>query len=369
MTFQDLIRFVYPRKLVQLDLSKTENTVEDTKRLAQRCKALEAQLRQTITKKEHHDIVLEFEDKITGMEKTISGQDRKIADQEKELARARAEIQRNASLGKQVADVGAQFAALAKMMEAQGRSIDSLLFKVSQGTVPAAVHQQSISKAKELEERIGGMVARAEYAALQRSYEEVAKQLGGMVPSSDYEVLKGKVQELEGSVASMVPRERLESSEATVRDLRAKLEGRVPQSTYDELVSKVVQLAEEVTGGEPPLEAESVARGAPTEPTDLSPAERAPPTQLEIPTAVISVVPEDEAQAPSSPADSTEAQEIREVGTALVELKDEALTETIQVLPADAASPEKAPVEEAKSQLATVGAASPPDSDSQESQG
>ena len=357
------------------NLSKVENPTEDAKKLAQRCKALEAQLRQTIMKKEHHEIVLEFEDKMTGMEKTISNQERKLVDQEKELARTKAELQRNAGLSRQVADVGAQFAALAKTVEALGRTVDSLLFKVSQGTVPAAVHQQSLSKVKELEEQVGGMVAKAEYVALQRRHEEVTRRLDGMVPSSDYEALKGRVQELEAAISSMVPREQLESSEAAVKELRAALEEHIPQSTYDELVSKVVQLAEEVTGGGPPAEEEPTAQSAPVEPEEPSPAEPVPIARPTIPSAPAPVEPEAVAQeAPQVPqplpADQAEVPEIREVGTKLAELKTEVFAEASPAAAVpDESAPAEKPAAEAKSELTFVVATNPPDSESQDSQG
>jgi hypothetical protein len=98
----------------------------------------------------------------------------------------------------------------------------------------------------------------------------------------------------------MVPRDQLEASEAKLKELQVTLEERVPQSTYDELVYKVVQLAQEVTGGEAPAE-EAEASPQP-EPTVQEPQE---PT------------------APSTPAAEPEEStpEIREVATQLVELK------------------------------------------------
>ncbi len=358
-------------------MSKVENPVDDAKKLAQRCKALEAQLRQTITKKEHHEIVLEFEDRITGMEKTISSQDRKIADQEKELARDRAELQRDAGLGKQIADLGAQAAAIGKVAEAQGRTIDSLLFKVSQGTVPAAVHQQSLSKVRELEEQVDGMVSRSEYASLQRRYEEATRQLNGMVPSSDHEALKARVQEFERTVSTMVPRDQLESSEETVRDLKAKLAERVPQSTYDELVSKVVQLAEEVTGGEPPLEEQEITEQtpAPTETEQPPPTEPRPTARPEIPVVPAPLQAAKAEAASASPAPvpavpQAELPEIREVGTHLAELKTDVLetkpeiNTTAKPIPAQKPTPEKA-----RSELTFTVTSVPSESSSQDSAG
>ncbi|MDA4127768.1 MAG: hypothetical protein OK452_11305, partial [Thaumarchaeota archaeon] len=334
-------------------MSKAEDAADDAKKLAQRCKALEAQLRQTITKKEHHEIVLEFEDKTTRMEKTIANQDRKIAEQEKELVRTKAELQRTAALGKQFAEVAEKVAVLNKGVDAQGRTVDSLVTKISQGTVPAVVHQQSISKINDLEERISGMVSRSEYASLQTSYEEATKRVSGMVPSSEYEALKGRVQELESTITTTVPREQFESSEAKVKELEARLAEHVPQSTYDELVSKVVQLAAEATGGQPFAEEQAAtAQYEPTEPEHPSPAEQGPGGQPAVPANPTPIQMEAKAEAPPAKpsAGSEESPEIREIGSQLAEIETDAITEAKpdDIAPVEESPPQTPPAEEAE---------------------
>ena len=119
-----------------------------------------------------------------------------------------------------------------------------------------------------------------------------------MVPAQEYDALKGKAAEFETLVSNMVPREQLEASEAKVKELQAALQERVPQSTYDELVYRVVQLAQEVTGGEAAV------------------GETEAPPQAE------SSAPETETgetATPQAAEDSTP--EIREVATQLVEIK------------------------------------------------
>jgi hypothetical protein len=325
-------------------MSKTEDAVDDAKKLVQRNKALEAQLRQTITKKEHHEIVLEFEDKTTRMEKTIASQDRKIAEQEKELMRTKAELQRTAALGKQFAEVAEQVAALNKGIVVQGRTVDAFVTKISQGTVPVVVHQQSISKINDLEERISGMVSTSEYSSLQGLYEEATNRVSGMVPSSEYEALKGRVQELESTISSMIPREQFESSESKVKELEGQLSEHVPQSTYDELVSKVVQLASEVTGGQPFAE-EKAASQAPMEPDQPTPAEQGPGGQSAVPANPTPIQVETKAEAaPAEPlAESDDSQEIREIGSQLAEITTEAIT---KVKPADGTPVDEIPAEE-----------------------
>jgi hypothetical protein len=335
-------------------MSKAEDAVDDTKKLAQRVKALEAQLRQTITKKEHHEIVLEFEDKTTRLEKTIASQDRKITEQDKEIVRTKAELQRAAALGKQFSEVAEQVAALNKGVAAQGKTLDSFVEKIFQGTVPAAVHQQSISKINDLEERISGMVSRSDFASLQGLYEEATKKVSGMVPSAEYEALKGRVQELESAISSMVPGEQFESSEAKVKELEGRLAERIPQSTYDELVSKVVQLASEVTGGQPFAEEKvEEAQTGPVEPDQPSPAEQGPGEQPAVPAnpSPIEVEAKTEEVPAESSAQSDQSQEIREIGSQLAEIQADAITESE---PTETAPVEESPVEEPQADQSEV---------------
>ncbi len=216
-------------------MSKSETQNNDFKKLALRCKTLEVQLRQSIPKKEHHEAVSKLE--------------REVDSLEKELSRSKAELQKTNTLSKQLGAIGDQISAQNKSMGAQGKTFDSLLAKVSQGTVPSSVHLQSLYKNRDLEEQIRGMVSKAEYTSLERRYEELSRQMAAMVPASEHATVKQRIEEFENSFSSMVPRDQFISSEARVRELEARLAEHVPQSVYDELVSKVVSLAEEVTGG------------------------------------------------------------------------------------------------------------------------
>jgi hypothetical protein len=105
-----------------------------------------------------------------------------------------------------------------------------------------------------------------------------------------------------------------------VKELQAKLAEHVPQSTYDELVSKVVQLAEEVTGGQSFAE-ESPAQAEPEEP---SPAEQTPSVQPEVPARPTPIQAEAALEAEEE-SDSTP--EIREIGSQLAELQTDSVTE------------------------------------------
>lgn len=339
--------------------SKVENKVEtstsDAKKLALRCKTLEMQLRQSIPKKDHHEITSKLE--------------KQIDELERDLDRAKEENRKTIALNKQIAGVEEQISSLikganfmtktlasiedetttrGKAQSSQWKILDALAAKVTQGTVPASVHLQSLTRARDFESRceelsrqLGTMVPSSEYSSLKERFDEATRQLSTMVAASDYSALKQRVEELEGAIASMVPREQLASSEARVKELEARLAEHVPQSIYDELVSRVVSLAEAVTGGELQPE-ETAAAEAQTEaaevetpapatneaepesypiPEELTPDETAQqPPQVDVPAPPQVDVPAPaEAAAPENPVP-----EIREVQSQLAEINSQA---------------------------------------------
>jgi len=251
---------------------KSEVSIAEYRKLALRYKTLEAQLRQTIPKRDHHETVTKLERQVDGLEK--------------ELDRAKADLEKYNSFGKQIGGISDSMVTQTKATASLNRALESLSYRMSQGSVPASVHSQALARVRDLEEQNRGLVSRAEYDSLNRRCEdlrkqvdgmvsageygmlkqrtdELAKQIGVMVPGSEYAAIKQRCEELENTMSSMVPRAQLESSDARIKELEARLAEQVPQAVYDELVGKVVALAEEVTGGsrsaeEPAAQTESV---------------------------------------------------------------------------------------------------------------
>src|SRR5882762_6115701 len=372
------IYFIYQSDHV---MSKVETQISDVKngdakKLALRCKTLEVQLRQSISKKDHHDVTSKLEHQIDILER--------------DLDRARSENQKTVAVTKQIAEVEDLISSLmkagnaqAKMLDsvdeetpasgkalnAQGKLIDTIAAKIAQGTVPSQVHLHSLSKIRELEEEKRGMVRRFEYNSLDQRFQELTKQLGTMVPASefaalkekfddatrqiatmipaaDYSALQQRIGELEGAISSMVSREQLASSDARVAELESRLAEHVPQSVYDELVSKVVSLAEAVTGGD--LKPEET-NGEPQEeaaepeaPEQVLTAPEPAPVAIEAPVAVaveepvaveaepVAAVeepsPQVEVPVPPSPTiPEGPAPEIREIQSQLAEITSQAV--------------------------------------------
>jgi hypothetical protein len=326
-------------------MSKVEGKVEgqtndaktsDAKKLALRIKTLEMELRQSISKKEHHEITSKLEKQIDSLET--------------ELDRAREDNQKTIPLNKQISGVEQLISSLTKVtngqgktldsleeqasargkaLAAQGKAIDAIASKLAQGTVPSQVYLNSLSKIRELEEekrgmvrrfdynsleakcedlsrQMGNMVPAADYASLKEKFDDATRQIGNMVPASDFAALKLKAEELEGTISSMVPREKLTSSESRVSELEARLAEHVPQSIYDDLVSRVVSLAEAVTGGGLPPEetkAEPQTEAQTEEVTGESfPQPATSPEQAVEPVVEPIVEPVVEAPAPEVPA-------------------------------------------------------------------
>ena len=314
-------------------MSKVESNSNEAKKLALRCKTLEAQLRQSIPKKEHNEVVSKLE--------------RENSYLEKDLDRTKAELQKTTALNKQISTIADQITVQNKTTTAQGRVIDSLLTKVSQGTVPASIHLQSLSKVRELEEQIRGMVSKTEYTSVERRceelsgrlntmvavseysslkqrFEELSRQMNNMVPATEYSSIKQRCEELESTISSMVPKEELSTTEATVRELEARLAQHVPQNVYDELVSKIVSLAEDITGGAPSSEEAEPNEEGPVTPVEQAANESVDAAQQRtVPEAVELAASPTTTGNVSTTGDNT-VPEIREIQSQLAEISSRA---------------------------------------------
>jgi hypothetical protein len=266
-----------------MNMSKSESSAGENKKLMLRVKTLEAQLKQSIPKKDHEQ---EIEQMQASLDKTAE-----------ELERTKSELAKLSDLGERIRTLSETLAAQGKVISQQNKAIESLSRKLADGTVPVHVHEQtlskvreyeerlvsmvpkddfvtlqknyeeinerfrklsettvpihihekSLSKLREYEERLASMVSKEEFISLQKKYEEVVERLNYTVPKSDYEALQEKTAELERKISNMVPKEELAAAEAKVQQLENRMAYYVPKADYDELASKIVALAEEAT--------------------------------------------------------------------------------------------------------------------------
>jgi hypothetical protein len=373
-------------------MSKVETGINDAKALALRCKALEMQLRQSVPKKDYLEITSKLE--------------REVASLGKDLDRARTENQKTLAVNKQIVGVESQIAAviratsgLAKSLDSldsttittrkalaeQARTIDSIGGKIAQGTVPAGVHLESLSKIKNLESKceeltrqIGHMIPTREFVALNDRFEEANRKIGAMVPAldledanrrigtmvpaseleeaiaristmvpaADYAEQKRRADDLEATISTMVPGEQLAASAARVSELEGMLAYRVPQTVYDDLVYKVLSLAEAVTAGD--TTPQEQAEEPHLEPIEAKVSFPAPTPLADEPQPVAmmeSQVTEQVAAEPAAEPFVEPAIEVIAEGPATEAVQEPVPELTIQQPPGDVPFPADAPVE------------------------
>lgn len=225
-------------------MSRAEEITSEVRRLVLTCRTMEAQLQQSIPKKNHQEIVAK-------MQVTID-------DQHAELERTKGELQNTVGLGERISTLNSLVASLSEMIDAQGKTIggqgqtidsqnktiEALISKISQSTVPVLLYDQTLSKVEELEERVRFMVDRSEYVSLQKKYEDLTGQVSLMIPRTEYETLGSrlansvpveKYEELERTLAQSVPREQFIRSESRVHELEFQLSNTVPVEKYQSL--------------------------------------------------------------------------------------------------------------------------------------
>lgn len=292
-------------------LSRAEEITSEVRRLVLTCRAMEAQLQQSIPKKTHEEVV-------SKMQATIDELDG-------ELGRIREELQNTKGVTETINALGAQIAVQKEVLdvqgqalqnqteiiEAQNKTIESLTQKLSHETVPAAMYHEALSKVSAAEERLSQTVARSDYESLQSKLTELTQTLNGMVPISEIEALNAKVskefvsiaafeevqsrlsnsvpkeelvaaetklQEIEAKFLNYVPCEELVNAESRICELESKLSESVPKSEYDELNAKFVQLSATPASAAPSVET-IVETTAPT--TEASSQSPEPVTQVE----------------------------------------------------------------------------------------
>lgn len=376
------------------DNVKVESAANDVKALATRCKALEAQLRQSVPKRDHNEIVSKLE--------------REISSLEKDLGRSKAENQKTVATNKMITDVESQISSLmratgglAKTLDSldatatttrkaiaeQARAIDGIGGRISQGTVPSTIYQESLakiealtSKSEGLARQVSGMISASEYLSQKRRLEEANRKISEMVPASDLEeankriaamvpasdleeanrrisemvpaselaAMRRRADDLEATMASMVSRDQLAASESRVAELQGMLAYKVPQTAHDDRASRAFLPAEPMTveessptvpPSEPAVEPKTETASPAMEPVTIE-AEPAKETEVtpQAPEPVPEVVAEPAAEQPQvevpAPAEApvehqpapavVETPEIREVHSQLAELGSQA---------------------------------------------
>jgi uncharacterized coiled-coil protein SlyX len=210
-------------------LSRADEIAGEVRKLVMTVRTLEAQLQQSIPKKEHEQVVAKMQ--------------AQIDDLSSKLTSVKADLERAQSLNDQLSGMEAQLAAQNRMLSAQGDSIKGLAIKLEEGTVPYQLHAQAVSRVQELEKRVSDLEAQTYQMVPLTQYEALQAEMANTVPKAAYEELKAT---LDGSV----PREELTQAQSRIAELEATVANSVPRSALDELKEKIASIMREAQ--EPP---------------------------------------------------------------------------------------------------------------------
>jgi hypothetical protein len=203
-------------------LSRADEITSEVRKLVLTCKALEAQLQQSIPKKTHEEEVA----KLRG----------EIDDLQRQVTLTKGELEKTISVGGRIGALESRINTLYDVVAAQNEAVKSLSEKLSQGTVPYSLHTEDLARIQQLEEQVYSMVPRGDFEALKG-------ELASSVP-------KARLEETERALAEMVPREQLSAAEARIRELEVALADTVPRGTMEELKEKIASLMKDAPGVE-----------------------------------------------------------------------------------------------------------------------
>ena len=213
-------------------MSRAEEITSEVRRLVLTCRAMEAQLQQSIAKKTHQEVVAKMQASIDGLNV--------------EVERLKSELHKTTTINESITGLGGKIASqgetisslnqtvttLNQVIDIQKNTIAELQAKLAVSTVPTSVYDQTVSKLDEAHAKIGGMVDRSEYDSLQSKFNEQIELIKSMVQRSDYIVLqsqfanfvpKDTFESLQRTLSLYVPREQLVATETRLRDLEAKM--------------------------------------------------------------------------------------------------------------------------------------------------
>lgn len=201
-----------------VQMSRADEITSEVRRLVMTCKQLEAQLQQSIPKKQH--------------EEEMAKMQAQVDDLSAKLAATSEELQRTVSLGERLNALESQVSAQMGSITFLGEAIKALSEKLSESTVPQQLYSQAMARIQDLEAQLSSMVTKAQY-------DDLRMELANSVPRSKYE-------ELERAMQQMVPREEHEAAMARIAELESSLANSVPRSTFEELRERIASIMKEV---------------------------------------------------------------------------------------------------------------------------
>ena len=259
-------------RVLQGILSRAEEITSEVRKLVLTCRAMEAQLQQSMPKKTHQEIVAKMQGQIDNFNV--------------ELERTKAELKSTTTVGDRVDNLASQvstenesltnlvsligsqsqvLSGLDTLVNSQKNAIEghsttlseltmtfskemaALETKLSRDTVPVLLYNQTLAKIGEIEERMRFMVERADYTAVQKRCDELTERLSNMVPTVDYLALQKKCDELGERIAIMVPASDYDSIQSKCDELSERMTSMIPMTDYSAVQKRCDDLAQMIT--------------------------------------------------------------------------------------------------------------------------
>ncbi len=233
--------------------NRAEEITSEVRKLVLTCRKLQAQLDQSIPKKEHEQVVSKLQEKID----LINLQ----------LKQTKADYEKNASLSEALAN-------LSKQLSTQNGQISSLFqidkeisSKLGDTTVPRMVYEETLSQVQELKASIQQMVERnkVEIAQLEEKKDaEFKEKISTMVPREEYTAIQSEltntvpkskheeeVQRISAEVDSR--EEQLKHAEARISELERLLQD--SRSELEGLAQSITSITRDASLEETPMAA------------------------------------------------------------------------------------------------------------------
>ncbi len=230
-------------------MGRTEEITSEVRRLVLTCRSLEAQVKESIPKKQHEAIVAKLETTINELNA--------------ELKRTQANLENTTTLGERLVSLESLVSKQSdSISSAQSEEFQKLSMKISENTVPSTIYEQTLSSVKELELTLSTIVQSkdAQLATLSARTKELEDKISSMVSRSEFLGLQSELskvrskhqEELNQIAQRSVPKEQYESTRARISELETMLSNSIPLSQLGDIPEQMKSVLATIEGDATP---------------------------------------------------------------------------------------------------------------------